>query len=102
LQSDESPVLSTPEGLSAHFFEGPSVMHNTSDPTRLEPALVSIPAGCEFLAVSPAEMYRLLGLGKIEAVKAGKRTLLSVPSLKAHAASLPAAKIKPPVGRKRA
>ena len=67
----------------------------------LEPALVPISDGCAFLAVSQAEMYRLLGRGKVEGVKAGKRTLLKVTSLKAHAASLPPAKIKPPTRRKR-
>ena len=42
----------------------------------IEPALVTINIGCEYLAVSPAEMYRLMGLKKVEGVKAGKRTLL--------------------------
>jgi hypothetical protein len=67
----------------------------------LEPAFITIKAGCDFLAVSPAEMYRLLGLKKVEGVKAGKRTLLRVSSLKARAESLPPAKIKPPTRRKR-
>jgi hypothetical protein len=66
----------------------------------IEPALVTINAGCEYLAVSPAEMYRLLGLKKVEGVKAGKRTLLKVSSF-ARAASLPPAKIKPPTIRRR-
>jgi hypothetical protein len=65
----------------------------------LEPALVPIKVGCEFLAVSPAEMYRLLGRGDVEGVKAGKRTLLRFQSLKIRAASLPPAKIKPPTRR---
>ena len=67
----------------------------------LEPALVPIPVGCAYLGVSPAEMYRLLGAGKVQGVKAGKRTLLKVPSLKARAESLPPAKIKPPTVRQR-
>jgi hypothetical protein len=67
----------------------------------VEPALVPIKVGCEFLAVSPAEMYRLLGRGDVEGVKAGKRTLLRFQSLKARAASLPPAKIKAPTIRKR-
>jgi hypothetical protein len=67
----------------------------------LEPALVTIKAGCDFLAVSQAEMYRLLGLKKVEGVKAGKRTLLKLESLKARAGALPPAQIKPPVRRKR-
>jgi hypothetical protein len=67
----------------------------------LEPALVTIKAGCDFLAVSQAQMYRLMGLKKVQAVKAGKRTLLKLESLKARAESLPPARIKPPVRRKR-
>ena len=75
---------------------------DSSLPKRsLEPALVTIQAGCDFLAVSPAQMYRLMGLRKVEARKAGKRTLLVVRSLKAHAASLPPAKITPPTPRRR-
>jgi len=69
--------------------------------STLEPALVTIQQGCDYLAVSPAEMYRLLGLGKVEGVKAGRRTLLKVESLQARAASLPPAEIKPPTRRKR-
>jgi hypothetical protein len=67
----------------------------------LEPAFATVKDGCDFLAVSQAEMYRLLGLGVVEGVKAGKRTLLKVESLKARAASLPPAKIKPPPKRER-
>jgi hypothetical protein len=67
----------------------------------LEPELETMRNGCYRIAVSQAEMYRLLGLGKVKGVKAGKRTLLVVQSLKAHAASLPPAKIKPPTVRKR-
>ena len=76
-------------------------MHKTKDGRALEPEVVTIKAGCDFLAVSPAEMYRLLGRGEVEAVKAGKRTLLKVPSLKARVASLPPAKIKAPTTRRR-
>ncbi len=67
----------------------------------VEPALVTISEGCEYLSISPAEMYRLMGLRKVEAVKAGKRTLLKFSSLKARAASLPPAVITPPTPRKR-
>jgi hypothetical protein len=67
----------------------------------LEPALVTIKAGCDFLAVSQAEMYRLMGLKKVQAVKAGKRTLLLLESLKARVEALPAAKIKAPTNRMR-
>jgi|RhiMethySRZTD1v2_1073278.scaffolds.fasta_scaffold1019140_2 hypothetical protein len=79
----------------------PSKIEPMPKEPALEPALVTIRAGAQFLAVSPAQMYRLMGLKKIEAVKAGKRTLLKVSSLKAHAESLPVAQIKPPTPRKR-
>jgi excisionase family DNA binding protein len=67
----------------------------------LEPALVTIPTAARFLGQGESTIYRLIGLGKIEAAKAGKRTLLKVPSLKAYAASLPPANIKPPTIRRR-
>jgi hypothetical protein len=65
----------------------------------VEPALLSIPASSEFLGLSAASIYRLIGLGKLKAVKAGGKTLLTMPSLKNYAASLPPAKIKPPINR---
>jgi hypothetical protein len=66
----------------------------------LEPAFVTIPHGAKFLGQGQSTIYKLIGLGKIEAAKAGKRTLLKVPSLRAYAASLPPASIKPPTVRK--
>ena len=68
----------------------------------IEPDFVTIEAGCQIIsAISVAEMYRAARSQEIESVKAGKRTLLTVASLKAHAASLPPAKIKPPTTRRR-
>jgi len=67
----------------------------------LEPALVTVPNAARFLGQGKSTIYELMGLGEIEAVKAGARTLLKVPSLKRYAASLPPAKIKPPPVRKR-
>ena len=69
------------------------------DAQAVEPALLSIPASSEFLGLSPASLYRLIGLGKLQAVKAGGRTLLVMQSLRDYAASLPPAKIKPPHNR---
>lgn len=63
------------------------------------PAFMTIPASCRYLSLSPASVYRLIGLDKLKAVKSGRRTLLTVASLKAYAASLPVAKIKPPTNR---
>jgi hypothetical protein len=65
----------------------------------ITPALLSIPASAEFLGLSSASIYRLIGLGKLEAVKAGGKTLLTMASLEHYAASLPPAKIKPPTNR---
>jgi excisionase family DNA binding protein len=67
----------------------------------LEPAFMTIPHAARFLGHGESTIYKLIGLGKIEAAKAGTRTLLKVPSLRAYAASLPPASIKPPTVRKR-
>jgi hypothetical protein len=69
--------------------------------TGLKPALTTLRGACNFISDSPADFYRLLGLGKVKAKKAGKRTLPIVASLEAYVASLPDAKIKPPTVRKR-
>src|SRR5262245_34771584 len=63
-----------------------------SSEIHLEPVLVPIPVAAHFLGHHASTIYRLLGDGKIEAVKAGKRTLLKVASLKQYVANLPPAK----------
>jgi excisionase family DNA binding protein len=65
----------------------------------LEPVLASINATCECLDLSDTSVYRLIGQGKLKAVKAGIKTLITVQSIKAYVASLPQANIKPPVDR---
>jgi hypothetical protein len=52
----------------------------------LEPALATIEDGRrDYLGgISVAQVYRDLGLGRYKAVKAGKRTLLVVPSVKRY------------------
>lgn len=69
----------------------------------IEPDLATIEGGRhDYLGgISVAQVYRDLGLGRYKAVKAGKRTLLVVPSVKRYVASLPPAKIKAPTMRKR-
>jgi hypothetical protein len=67
----------------------------------LEPAFVTILDGCDYLGLSQASVYRLIGLGRLEARKAGGRTLITFKSLKALAAELPPAKIKAPTTRRR-
>jgi len=62
----------------------------------IEPAFLRIKAAGEFLGLSAASIYRLIGFGKLRAVKAGGRTLLVMQSLRDYAASLPSAQIRPP------
>jgi hypothetical protein len=76
-------------------------MSSELESLQIEPALVSIPVGMEYAAISQAEMYRVIGRGHVRAVKRGSRTLLVFKSLKRFVASLPPAKIKAPTRRKR-
>lgn len=67
----------------------------------LEPMLISIADGKKLIGNPCLDtIYKLIGRGEIEARKAGRRTLLVVPSLKRYAASLPPAKVKKPSLRK--
>jgi excisionase family DNA binding protein len=61
---------------------------------RAEPAFLTIPAACKYLALGETSVYRLLGAGKLEGKKAGRRTLITFASVKSYASSLPAAEIK--------
>ena len=61
---------------------------------RPDPLAVSIPDAGRMIGVSRTEVYRLLGAGRIAAVKQGVRTLVLVDSLRAHLAALPAATIR--------
>jgi len=62
---------------------------------------VSIPAACEMIGASRSVVYELLGQRKIVGLKLGRRTLVSVASLRAYIASLPPADIKPPADKNR-
>jgi excisionase family DNA binding protein len=62
----------------------------------IEPVLLSISASADFLGLSRDTIYRLLGTGKLTAVKHGSKTLLPIAGLRDYAASLPEARIKPP------
>jgi hypothetical protein len=59
------------------------------------PVLESINQTCRRYDICRSYLYRLLGDGKIEAVKDGKRIKVIVASADAHFTSLPKAKIKP-------
>jgi hypothetical protein len=64
----------------------------TTTPT---PILVSIPDAAMMIARSRGFIYEAISTGKIKAVKSDSRTLVIVDSLRAYAASLDEAKIKP-------
>jgi excisionase family DNA binding protein len=61
-----------------------------------EPIHLSVRDACARHNLSRSGLYILIGQGKVAAVKNGRRTLINVPSLDAHFASLPAAEIKIP------
>lgn len=70
------------------------------------PILVTIPDAANMVGRGVTWVYSAIADGKIKAVKSDKRTLVTVESLRAYAAGLPAAKIKPiakrPPARERA
>ncbi len=55
----------------------------------LEPLALSPREAAAFLSISKRSLSRLIGAGKIEARKAGPRTLVDVASLRAYYESLP-------------
>jgi hypothetical protein len=61
---------------------------------QLTPVHESIIQTCLRYNICRSYLYRLIGDGKIEAVKDGKRIKVIVASADAHFASLPKAKIK--------
>jgi excisionase family DNA binding protein len=73
-----------------------------ADIAPLEPLLCSIKAGSAVLGVSTRYIVDAIAIGKIKAVKDGRRTLLDVPSLKSYVKSLPAAKGTPLARRRTA
>lgn len=58
----------------------------------LEPLAVGILEGGRILGIKRSSIYREIAAGRIQAVKAGKRTLLPMASLRAWLASLPQSK----------
>ncbi|WP_428375384.1 excisionase family DNA-binding protein [Lichenicoccus sp.] len=60
----------------------------------------TIVEACRVSGIGRTKLYAEIADGKIEAVKAGRRTLLNAKSLAAYVAALPAAEIR--VGRKAA
>jgi hypothetical protein len=66
----------------------------------MSPILCSIPAASAMIGRGTQAIYDLIGGGKIRAVKSDGRTLIVVDSLREYAATLPAAKVKPPRNRR--
>lgn len=56
---------------------------------NIEPITVGIPDACRITGLARSSIYREIAAGRIKAVKAGKRTLLPMDSLRAWLASLP-------------
>jgi hypothetical protein len=59
-----------------------------------EPINVSIAEAVHISGLSRSEVYRRLGAGDLEAVKSGKRTLITMDSLRRHLGNLPKAKFR--------
>jgi hypothetical protein len=66
----------------------------------VEPILCSIPAAGAIIGRGERFIYEAIATNKIKAVKADKRTLVVMDSLREYAAGLPAAKIKPRITKK--
>ncbi len=64
--------------------------------TRLEPLAVSVADAVRVSGLSRSELYRLMGAGRIRAIKHGVRTLIPMASLRALLDSAPAADIRAP------
>jgi excisionase family DNA binding protein len=54
-----------------------------------QPYSLTIPAACARYGIGRTLLYELLGSGKIEAVKLGKRTLILAESVERYMESLP-------------
>ena len=61
----------------------------------MAPILVTVPQAAAMIGRGVTFIYAAIGDGRIKAVKSDKRTLIVVESLRAYAAGLPAARIKP-------
>jgi hypothetical protein len=67
---------------------------NTVNATSLQPEAARIPTAVVLTGISRSAIYRLAGEGHIRLLKIGNRTLVDMVSLRAHLASLPAAKLR--------
>jgi hypothetical protein len=64
----------------------------------VEPLALPLARATLVSGLSRSELYRRLAAGDLQAVKAGKRTLILAASLRAYLAGLPPAAFRPPRG----
>lgn len=62
---------------------------------------VSVADACSMLGLCRETLYELIRKRQVHALKSGRRTLISMASLRSYVAGLPPAEIKPRVRRKR-
>jgi excisionase family DNA binding protein len=67
-----------------------------TEATLINPLALTIHEAVRISGLSRSEIYRRLSNGNVKAVKSGSRTLILMDSLRAHLASLPAAKFRAP------
>jgi excisionase family DNA binding protein len=75
-------------GKELGMLQGHGDEHGDAQP-RLKPFYVSVKDAARLLGLGIVTIYRLVAAGKLVAVKAGRKTLVSTESLEAYAASLP-------------
>lgn len=64
-----------------------------------EPILYSVSEAKRLIGTGTTRLYELIGTGRLDARKAGGRTLITAESLHAYAAALPKADIRAGQGR---
>jgi excisionase family DNA binding protein len=69
-----------------------------TEASRCNPLTLTIQEAVRISGLSRSELYRRLSDGKVQAVKSGARTLITMDSLRAHLASLPVATFRAPRG----
>jgi hypothetical protein len=72
-----------------------------ADTFNFHPLATGVPVSTctQILGVGRSKVYNLLGLGKLRAVKADKRVLVLIDSIREYQRSLPPAKFAPPKPR---
>jgi hypothetical protein len=73
----------------------------SDDNSYFRPITVSIKDAQAITGISRSRVYELIGLGELDAVKDGDRTLITMASIERRQSALPRAQIKPPKPRKR-